>query len=336
MRTGPTSYIHWLEGYDLLGSGSVTELEEYTETHTVQVGLLGERGRFRHSVPLGQLDYMLREKGYVAEDAIALRKIIAENVADGKSVLGYGGARVGALCTIATGITIERRHLTASTEGLSELDVTYHFDAGGEVWEEGFLVKPGTRINGAIAAPFTGHQYDLGTDPPDNMVLCLMVDGINWSGATQLAAQVRTKSTNTGGTGWTNISGNLNITPLTQPGIIFAKVTSGIERYLGLQVTYSGTTTVAIDNSGGYDIGDSTLHVDGRSTTETISVGDSITIGSAAYTVVGGGTDNLASNVAEFDIEVSPALTVAVADNASVTVSNSNTSAKFLVAAAAY
>lgn len=335
---GPAEVVAWIGGYNLTHGGALTEIEHAEEALTTEIAALGPDGKLRREIPIGRVNYRVRQKGLLTDDNIALRRIKRHNIfaaAASVSVIGHVGDAIGADCLIGTKMDLAKQDVTPEPEGLTHINLEWA--NRGDVLA-GRFIHPGHRRSAPHSPPYTQQQFDLGARPSGTSTLVLMADNFHWRGRTGFDLHVRhsNSASATAQSAWASAL-SLNVNPkghLSGPNQESGTLTT-LRRYLAISWSWSGSAAFAIDNTGGYQAGATDLHLDGRSATEFLFPGDIIRIGSNNYTVVSGGTpENIGDLVHEFDVTISPGLAANVADNAAVSTVNTDASARLLAAVA--
>ena len=337
MPTGPTALVHWLGGYDLAGVGALTEIADVTEGKFRGVTPLGPQGAIEHEAPLGRINYALTESGHLRENQRSLRRLLAGRTEGHPSVVGHFGGAVGAACVLATNMRIRKSSIPPDMNDFTKLSLEYAAERPCDLHDGALLLAGGARVTGAApAAPYAGYRLDGGAASANGAVVCVMLDGIVWRAATSLTVTVRHSATATAA-GWSTLaSGTLAV---DSPGDVDDRIllfthAGNLERYVAVTWSWGGQSTFEIDLGGGYAAGATNIHVDGRTATESLVVGDQFRIGGAArvHTVTSGGIEPGAAG-AEFDVEFLPATTQQANNNVVVTtIAAADQGAKILAA----
>lgn len=337
MPVGPTKTVRWLAGHDLVGSGALTEVQDELTSKVADNLRIGDA--IQSEAPIGCVEYTLSESGFVDTIGTDLRRALNGGV----SVLGRAGGNPGAQCTIASSVGVRKRSIPPELDGFTKLSLEYLLKQNGQVWEDARFIHGGGRVtNNAPNAPHNGYRIDLGSGHSGGGRILLMVDPSFVARGAQSVTVSVTHSNGTSPSGWTalpvtggsvnvnhNVNGNATSSLLTIPS------TTAIRRYVAVSWSWGSQSTFRVDNSGGYNSGHSSMHLDGRDRTyKNIVVGDVFTVAgdSTVHTVTAGGTTP-GVVASEFDITFTPGLGSNVADNAIIsTVAGSHRSFKFLAA----
>lgn len=336
-HAGPADVVAWIGGFNLTHDAALTEITHSEVAETTEVAVLGPDGQFRQQRPTGRRAYSVEQKGYLTDETTALRRVKKHSLVGPNriSVIGHFGDDIGAECRVATELRMTKEHIQPQRDDLTMIELGWTQSKDGAVYD-GRFIHPGHRRSAPHSPPYTQQQFDLGARPSGTSRLVLMADNFHWRGRTGFDLHVRhsNSETTTSQSAWASAL-SLNVNPkghFTGPNQAWGTLDT-LRRYLAISWSWSGSAAFAIDNTGGYQTGDTELHLDGRSATEFLFPGDIIRIGSSNYTVESGGTpEGIADGTADFDITISPGLTAAAANNAAVSTINTDASARLLAA----
>lgn len=189
----PTVLVHWMGGHDFAGIGALTDLTDPHKAAYQDVTPLGPMGRYRRESPTGQEDYRVTERGFAKGRAASLRKMMLNAPTPPyQSIVGRFGSAMGAECTIASGMFLEKDCLVQDRGSLTRIEMDYVMEDEGAVYRKAFILHGGARIGAAVAAPYAGYRYDSGARNPNGIVAAIQIDDdVVWDGATGLTALVR-------------------------------------------------------------------------------------------------------------------------------------------------
>ena len=242
---GPTALVAWMGGYDLAGVGAITEIEQAVMGKFADVTPLGPNGAIKHQAPLGCVEYSLREKGYLADSDMSLRRLLASGATaqPWASVISETGGATGGPCTIATQMRIESKSIPADREGFTTVDIGYQLDEGGDVYEDAEILIGGIRTGIQVVPPYSGVRIDFGSGGHSGGIAGAfqVAPDVVFDGATNL--EVDMVHSNSLNTGWAVYSNTYRLAPATPQGPlhVFWTRTATTRRYVALRHVWNGT-----------------------------------------------------------------------------------------------
>ena len=312
---GPTALVRWMAGHDLAGPGALTEFDDTLMGKFADTTVLGPRGAIKSEGPLGCVEYMANETGFLDESEFSLRKLFGSGAppVPWRSVVGHIGGTVGAECTIASDLRIKKKSIPPELEDFTKVALEYFLNEGGDVFEEALFLHGGGRVmHNPAAAPYVGARIDNGAASANGAAICLMIDtDAVWRGQTWVRVTVRHSATLLT-TAWPALGTatlQLNAGSAT-PAQTLITIAGNVNRYLSVTWEWGVISAFRIDNPGGYGMGTTAMHMDGRTANESLQIGDVFRFAgdTTDHTVTGGGIAPTEAG-SEFDVTFTPGTT---------------------------
>ncbi len=240
MPLSSTNVVAWADGYDLAGSGALTEMLPSETGEFEASAYIGPPGRMAHEIPIGLRSFGMEQSGYLDSADVSLRRVFGDQSALRTLSFGVEGASVGSPIQVATRMFVGEKSITPEVRGISKMRVRWVQGANGELID-GKILAGGQRVGNTNptqpSAVTDSRIYDQESRKALDYVLA--VEDIEWDGATQLTVQVR--GSNNGTSNWIVHSNPLVITPSATGGFVFEANTSATRRYLYLDYQWGGT-----------------------------------------------------------------------------------------------
>lgn len=242
-KISPRDLVHWMGSHDLAGIGAITEISDTLVSEAADHTSITDP--FTKELPTGVRIFTLTESGFMDESNASLRGLLMDTRPEGgwDTIIGKHGARRGAPVRLASGMEIKSEHIPPAKGQFTKAHLEYAHGDDGEVWE-GRLSSPGTRVNNGPNAPFQTTQVDLGVaSHARHLVPIIMVDGIDWDGATALRIRVvhSNNATSSQGRNWDAIA-ELNVSAPAVRGYIRLPQVALTRRYLATRWDWTGGT----------------------------------------------------------------------------------------------
>ena len=333
-RHGPLDLVAWIAGYDMAGPGALMEANDSLEAQTTDVTPLGPNGTIKTSAPLGTVEYVRTEKGWLDTEARSLRDLLDGGGPDTpwRSIFGYGGDEIGSPVTIATDVRLGKHDVMADLGDLTKIQTDYYNHTGSDVYEDAELLSragPVTGVTDVGQTPGSAYRLDNGASSDGGAVICIMVDigGSRWRGYDELHFRLRHSST--AGSGYADLGPQIQW-DRGDTGQRLIEIAAGttINRYLGLRFTFTAPRDT-FSLQGAHASGATDLTVDAVTGDERIEEGDRLLISTETYTVESAAETGTPGT---WEITLTTGLQSNVADNTSVTLTGSNVSLRYAAA----
>ena len=244
MAFGPVDVVHWVAGYDLAGAGAVSTVQSKTEAKTAAVQLVGPLGAVDHEEPTGKGGWSMTERGYLDPEAMSLRKLFLAGAPaqPWPSILGREGAALGARVEVVSAVGVASRSIETNPDDFSFASLDYYpRGSGAAVHNHAALLAGGQRVRGPIVRPYAEFRIDQGAEGDSGAAFCIMLDDIQWDGATAVSATVRGSANGNAGAGdWADIQPSLDLAPPAVRGARYLTTSGIVRRYIGIDLTWTG------------------------------------------------------------------------------------------------